>query len=139
MRVQTTLSPYSGDSPDFAVIQTALASDSRIDLVSVADLLRNAFVYPPHSILRNVKLVTLGFDAAHDMHGAPRFRFPFRDSARQNAGARPRAEWVRDYHRMLCAAVDRSTAAMQAPWLLQSGGKDSTTLEIGRASCRERV
>jgi len=135
--MQTILSPYSGGSPDFAAIQAAAARDSRIDLVSVADLLRNAFVYPPHSILRSVKLVTLGFDADHDMHAAPRFRFPFRDADKHDATTpRTEAEWVREYHHKLCDAVTRTTADMHAPWLLQSGGKDSTTLAIAMADVR---
>ena len=58
--MQIAISPYFGPV-DLSQLQ-ACPQDARLDLVSVADILRNSFVYPPHSILEGVKLASLGFD-----------------------------------------------------------------------------
>ena len=73
------MSPYYGD-PDFSRLDRTLTNAARIDLVSLADLLRNGFVYAPHSIFEGIKVATIGFDPDQDMHAAPEFRFLFRDS-----------------------------------------------------------
>ena len=104
--------------------------------MSVADLLRNSFVYPPHSILEDVKLVTPGFDAGSDMRDEPNFRFQFRERDRSSRRNSASSEWVDTYHRLLCEAVTKSCEGIRAPWLLQSGGKDSTTLAIAAAEAR---
>ena len=131
---QITMSPYYG-RPDFSGLSEGHGTSRAIDLVSVADILRNAFVYPPHSIFEDIKLVTFGFSPGHDMARAPQFHFRFRD-----AGKRPHdggeQDWVGTYHRLLCNAVCDSTADMRSPWQLQSGGKDSTTLAIAVAEAR---
>lgn len=132
--VQITMSPYYGD-PDFSALEST-AARAPVDLVSVADLLRNAFVYPPHSVYEGVKLVTFGFDPQHDMQSAPRFRFKFRNAGEVPETANTEQDWVAVYHRLLCEAVTDSCSAMRAPWLLQSGGKDSTTLAIAVADAR---
>lgn len=132
--MQITMSPYYG-APDF----TALARHSRtprlLDPVSMADLLRNGFVYPPHSIFQNVKLATLGFDPAADMSAAPDYHFAFRDSGKSTRAV-PSAEIVATWHRLLCEAVETSCRNMRSPWLLQSGGKDSTSLAIAAREAR---
>ena len=137
--LQITMSPYYG-RPDF----TGLAGDGKvqrkIDFVSVADVLRNAFVFPPHSIFEDVKLVTFGFSPAQDMRAAPEFHFKFRDSGKRG-DTDPNhpdhgTDWVGTYHRLLCNAVTESTRDVKSPWLLQSGGKDSTTLAIAVADSR---
>lgn len=131
---QITMSPYYG-RPDFSGLADEPGTQRTIDLVSVADILRNAFVYPPHSIFEDIKLVTFGFSPGHDMVREPEFRFRFRD-----AGKRPQhvgeQDWVGTYHRLLCNAVADSTADSRSPWQLQSGGKDSTTLAIAVAEAR---
>lgn len=131
---QITMSPYYG-RPDFSGLADEPGTQRNIDLVSVADILRNAFVYPPHSIFEDIKLVTFGFSPGHDMVREPEFRFRFRD-----AGKRPQKvgeqDWVGTYHRLLCNAVADSTADSRSPWQLQSGGKDSTTLAIAVAEAR---
>jgi asparagine synthetase B (glutamine-hydrolysing) len=132
---QIHLSPYHG-RPDFSGIDPAPSSGA-IDAISVADILRNAFVYPPHSILKNVKLASFGFDAAQDMHAKPEFRFAFRDVDMQpERNTLPGEGLVERYHRLLCNAIRTSTADMRSPWLLQSGGKDSTSLAIAMAEAR---
>ena len=131
--VQITLSPYYG-APDFSAL--AGCGRQRIDRVSVADLLRNAFVYPPHSICEDVKVVTFGFSPRQDMRSEPRFRFQFRQAGEIPEVANASKDWLGSYHRMLCKAVRRSCAGMARPWLLQSGGKDSTTLAIALAETR---
>ena len=45
-------------------------------------------------------------------------------------------DWVAAYHALLCGAVARSCKHFRSPWLLQSGGKDSTTLAIAAAEVR---
>ena len=133
--MQITMSPYFG-KPDFSALAQGSALRDRIDLVSVADILRNAFVYPPHSIYEGVKLVTFGFCPQHDMRVAPQFHFKFRNAGEIPVVASADQDWVAAYHRLLCEAVLRSCEEMRAPWLLQSGGKDSTTLSIACADAR---
>ncbi len=133
-RVQINVSPHAGEA-DFSLIE-GLGSKAALDPVSIADLLRNGFVYPPHTIYPNVKAAITGFDPTQDLHADPAFHFEYQSAA---ARARPSAAAVDDeqlidtYHRLLCEAVSRSTAGMQSPWLLQSGGKDSTSMAIAVA------
>lgn len=134
--MQITMSPYYG-KPDFSDIAQGPAR--RIDPVSVADLLRNAFVYPPHSIYEDVKLVTFGFSPQNDMCVDPRFSFKFRSAGERPEVAPHPQDWVAVYHSKLCEAISRSCSGMASPWLLQSGGKDSTTLAIGFADARPDV
>ena len=131
--LQIPVSPYFG-APDFSGLRERGGS-GRLDLVSVADLLRNGFVYAPHSIFEDVKLVTQGFDPLEDMCASPEFRFAFRDSTRHDVEDTGQ-DWVGTYHRLLCDAVSRACASMRAPWLLQSGGKDSTPLAIVASEVR---
>jgi AraC-like DNA-binding protein len=102
----------------------------RIDPVSVADVLRNGFVYPPHSIFEGVTMQGLSANlAGRDPMAAYEFRY--RDSGKQHdAKAAPTPDWVAAYHRHLCDAVAASCADIRSPWSLQSGGKDSTTLAL---------
>jgi hypothetical protein len=136
--IKLSISPYRGEA-DFAPLADG-AGGHVLDPVSIADVLRNAFVYPPHTIYRDVKVAPFGFDPAHDLHAAPEYRFAFRSSPAP--ASRPAAQAVDEdsllttYHRLLCEAVARSTAGMQAPWMLQSGGKDSSSLAIAVAEAR---
>lgn len=132
--MQITMSPYYG-TPDFSVLEPGVAH-APIDPVSVADLLRNAFVYPPHSIYQDVKVVTFGFDPEDDMARNPHFHFKFRNAGEMPEKPHLDRDWVGNYHRMLCEAVARSCQGMRAPWQLQSGGKDSTSLAIALAEAR---
>jgi asparagine synthetase B (glutamine-hydrolysing) len=131
-------SPYAGPV-DFSALRTRRVHRSMIDHVSLADLLRNAFVYPPHSIYRDVKNVATGFTSPLDMEDELRFHFAYQTTA---ATARPRPGAVSDealigtYHRLLTEAVRHATAGMRSPWHLQSGGKDSTSLAIAIAEVR---
>ena len=138
--MQITMSPYYG-RPDFSGLAGPGAQDRRIDMLSVADILRNAFVYPPNSIYEDVKLVTFGFCPSQDMRTAPEFHFKFRDSGKRGDTAESHpdhgVDWVGIYHRLLCEAVAASTRDMASPWQLQSGGKDSTTLAIAVADARQ--
>lgn len=132
--MQITLSPYI-EEPDLSILATGFVNRARLDWVSVADLLRNGFVYPPHSILEEVKLVTNGFNPEQDMRCAPAFHFGFRNPERVEGGA-ANQDWVAAYHALLCDAVANSCKHFRSPWLLQSGGKDSTTLAIATAEVR---
>lgn len=138
-RTQIMMSPYYG-RPDFAGLSVEGEAARKIDLVSVADVLRNAFVYPPHSIFEDVKLVTFGFCPSQDMYANPEFHFKFRDSGKRGdtdpAHPDHDTDWVGTYHRLLCEAVTTSTCEVRQPWMLQSGGKDSTTLAIAVADAR---
>lgn len=135
-RLQIEMSPYFG-IPDFSSIPQA--GSGRLDMVSVADLLRNGFAYPPHSILKDVKLVTYGFNPQLDMENSPEFRYKFRMSNRGNCDDSHGEDWVGIYHRLVCNAVEASCRHIASPWLLQSGGKDSTTLAIAAAEARPDV
>ncbi|MEI7035747.1 asparagine synthase-related protein [Fulvimonas yonginensis] len=140
-RIQIGLSPHAGE-PDFSVLADHPGGASALDLVSISDLLRNSFVYPPHTIYKDVKVATTGFDPTQDLHESPRFHF-----ARQSAAApaRPPASavdaeaLVDTYHRLLCEAIARTTGSMCSPWMLQSGGKDSTSMAIALAEARPQT
>jgi len=129
------VSPYRGEV-DFSALS---ARSATLDPVSIADLLRNAFVYPPHSIYREAKLAGVSFDMPGDGAEEPRLRcdFPSMWAPSPRAGGTvDEAQLVRTYHELLCQSVTRSTDGMRAPWLLQSGGKDSTSLAIALAEAR---
>ncbi|WP_233840405.1 asparagine synthase-related protein [Dyella sp. 2HG41-7] len=135
---QINTSPYLRDI-DFSPLDRLRGGDLPIDPVSLADLMRLSFVYPPHSIFQNVKLAGTGFDPTQDMHSEPLYHYEFQSA---KAPARPLPGSISDkqlldtYHRLLCDAISRATANMRAPWLFQSGGKDSTVLAIALAETR---
>ncbi len=107
-----------------------------LDPVSLADLLRNGFVCPPYSIRESVRLASCGFDPAQDLFGDPVYHPIFRQSQYPRLAAPEPRDWAEDYHRRLCQSVSTTTAKMTAPWLLQSGGKDSTSLAIAASEAR---
>jgi hypothetical protein len=137
-RTHLYTSPHAG-AVDFSVLETRRADSDAIDHVSLADLLRNAFVYPPHTVYRDVKNLGTGFAFQHDTEDEFRFHFAYQSAS---ATSRPASHAVSDesllrtYHQLLTSAVQRSTAGMKAPWVLQSGGKDSTSLAIALAEVR---
>lgn len=135
LRQQLAMSPYYGN-PDFSSLADGCADQEHLDMVSVADLLRNGFIYAPHSIFENVKLATFGFDPQHDMHDGSEFCFHFRDSGKCQKPDGASQDWVETYHRLLCDAITTSCRDMRSPWLLQSGGKDSTSIAIAAAEVR---
>lgn len=130
-RRQITMSPYFG-TPDLSDLVARRREEAPLDMVSVADLLRNGFIYAPNSIFEDVKLATFGFNPQQDA----RFRFQFRDSGKNQKNRETGDELVSTYHQLLCDAVARSCATMESPWLLQSGGKDSTSIAIAAAEVR---
>ncbi|GLQ87888.1 asparagine synthase-related protein [Dyella flagellata] len=131
-------SPYAG-AADFSCLASRCANRSSIDHVSLADLLRNAFVYPPHTIYRDVKNVATGFALPHGMEDELRFHFAYQSTSalsRPPSGAVSDEILLNTYHQLLVRAVEQSTANMRNPWHLQSGGKDSTSLAIALADAR---
>ena len=70
------------------------------------------------------------------MQPDPEFHYRFRDAGKSSGAATDCVDLVGTYHRLLCEAVTRSCSELQTPWLLQSGGKDSTTLAIAIAETR---
>jgi hypothetical protein len=137
-RIQINVSPHAGEV-DLSLLDGHGGDAALLDPISMADLLRNGFVYPPHTIFRDVKVASTGFDPAQDLHGAPIFHFTRQSAAamaRPRSGTVDRARLVDTYHQLLCDAVSRSSASMRAPWLLQSGGKDSTSMAIAVAEAR---
>ena len=134
--VQITASPYLGDI-DFVQLDNHKHGADVLDMVSVADVLRNAFVYPPHSIYRDVKLAASGFDPRLDLFDRADYRFEYASTSnREAAEVADEAHYVDTYHRLLCHAMARSCKRITRPWLLQSGGKDSTSLVIAAAESR---
>jgi hypothetical protein len=137
-RIQITTSPNAGEV-DLSPLGDHGRDFASLDLVSIADILRNASVYPPHTIYRDVKVAATGFDPAQDLHDQPRFHFPFQSelaTSRPSVDAVDEDALISTYHRLLCEAVARTTADMRSPWLLQSGGKDSTSMAIALADVR---
>src|SRR5678816_4210130 len=67
----------------------------RIDAVSVADVLRNGFVYPPHSIFEGQDMASLSANlAGRDPQGSTAYGFRWRDSGkRHDAKATPSKHW----------------------------------------------
>lgn len=134
-------SPYLGPA-DFSLLDTHRPHGDAMDHVSLADLLRNGFVYPPHTIFRDVKNLVTGFDFQRGLEIEPRFRFAYHSAA---AKSRPPSKAISDeallrtYHQLLTQAVQKCTADMAAPWILQSGGKDSTSLAIAIADARPDI
>lgn len=131
-------SPYAG-AVDFSPLALRHAPGHGIDPVSLADLLRNGFVYPPHTIYRDVKNVQTGFTLQQGVTDEFHFHFAYqsaRAAARPAPGAVNDDVLLRTFHQLLTQAVQRSTADMRSPWLLQSGGKDSTSLAIAMADAR---
>lgn len=128
--IQLRMSPYYGEV-DFAAVDLA-APGMVIDQVSLADIYRNAFVYPPYSIWKDVKLATIGFDPSSNLCSQANFNPPW--SSDSVIGREQ--DWLGDYHRMLCEAIYRGCENMHAPWMLQSGGKDSTSIAIAVSEVR---
>lgn len=128
---------------DFSALDALPKGSMELDPVSIADLLRNAFVYPPHSVYRHAKLVLPG-----DPSGSKRqdedpvlhaTLASWAASFRQTPSLPGSQALVEHYHQLLCAAVERTTASMQRPWFLQSGGKDSTSMAIATSEVRPDV
>lgn len=118
---------------DFSPLRTGRRP---IDPVSLADLLRNAFVYPPHSIHRDVKVAMIpGFEQSADLSLDVRYRFPYASVGPAVPDVDERA-LVSRYHALLGHAIVSTTSAVRQPWLLQSGGKDSTSMAIAMADAR---
>jgi hypothetical protein len=137
-RIQINASPYQRNV-DFSPLDELPPGNAPLDLVSLADLLRNSFVYPPHSIYRDVKVAFSGFDPATDLHSHAVFRFPFRathPASQPNAAQANGASLTQTYHRLLCDAARQSLAGIRTPWMMQSGGKDSTSMAIALAEVR---
>lgn len=125
-------------SVDFSPLDHHARDAAELDPVSIADLLRNAFVYPPHSIYQSVKFAISGFEEDQDLCRDPQFHFRYQSAS----ASRPRMDasgcesLLKTYHDLLCDAVSMSTARMRSPWFLQSGGKDSTSIAIAVAEAR---
>lgn len=132
--IQLIVSPFHGEA-DFSPLANHVVRGG-LDPVSLADLLRNGFVYPPYSIYENVRLVSCGFDPAQDMFADPVYRPMFNPTRQQKAGADMEQDWAAEYHHVLGDALARSSLRMTSPWLLQSGGKDSTSLAIAASEVR---
>jgi asparagine synthetase B (glutamine-hydrolysing) len=142
-QIQVTTSPFDGEA-DFSGLAGLDMVRPPLDPVSMADLLRNAFVYPPHSIYRDVKVASFGFDPAQNLHNDAGHLFSFAYRAtpapqRPPPQAVDKDRLVETYHHRLCEAVASSTTGIRAPWLLQSGGKDSTSLAIAAAEARPQT
>lgn len=132
-RTQLLVSPFYG-TPDVSHLEVRSPS---LDEVSLADLLRNGFVYPPYSIYENVRLFSCGFDPSQDLFEEAHYEPIFRDSRHPHEHVDDhRHDWVGEYHERLCASLRTATETMRAPWLLQSGGKDSTSLAIAASDAR---
>ncbi len=129
--------PNCTTAVDFSPLRDRVRGGA-LDPVSVADILRNAFVYPPHSVYENVKFAISGFESEQDLYLDPQFHFRYQSSStlRPPSGAFDHRSLLNTYHELLCDAVSCSSAPMRSPWFLQSGGKDSTSMAIAVAEAR---
>lgn len=137
-KIHLRTSPYAG-AADFSPLESRRTRIDAIDKVSLADLLRNAFVYPPHTIYRDVKNLATGFILPQKDTDEPRFHFAYQSAlatSRPSPDATNDDSLLRAYHQLLTYAVQRCTADIKNPWFLQSGGKDSTSLAIAIADVR---
>jgi hypothetical protein len=137
-KIQINASP-NDNVWDFSPLASYGQGLAAIDPVSIADILRNGFVYEPHTIYKDVKIAATGFDPSQDMFDNPHFHYlyqPVLASPRPPLDAIHNGKLLETYHSLLCEAVVRTTAGMRAPWLLQSGGKDSTSMAIAVANVR---
>jgi hypothetical protein len=137
-RIQINTSP-NDNAWDFTPLADRATAFASIDLVSIADIFRNGFVYEPHTIYNDVKIAATGFDPSQDMFDHPRFHYRYQPAlatARPPLNAIHADKLLNTYHSLLCEAVVRTTTGMRAPWLLQSGGKDSTSMAIAVADVR---
>lgn len=107
----------------------------RIDRVSMADILRQTFVTPPFTAMADVFDLAGGFMPRDDAGVHFDHEPPFPPTAVLHDHGDTQA-YVDDYHHHLCASVHRAALPFRRPCLLQSGGKDSTSLAIALA--RER-
>jgi asparagine synthase (glutamine-hydrolysing) len=106
-----------------------------IDRVAIADILRQGFVTPPYTATRNVMLVASGFerDASGEDH------FVYRNPHTPAPIVSPRrddAHYLARYDALLREAMATAVEGARQPALLQSGGKDSTSLAIALAATR---
>ena len=136
-QIQLLASPFYGD-PEVSRL-AGERMQGPLDTVSLADLLRNGFVYPPYSIHQSVRLASCGFDPRQDLFEKPVYQPIFRQSQYPQPAAMDTCDWAGEYHRRLCEAVASASARMSSPWLLQSGGKDSTSLAIAASEARPDV
>jgi hypothetical protein len=132
-RLQLSLSPYDGPIDPSNLLR--LDQSGPIDRVSLADFLRNGFIYPPYTAFSDTRVATVGFDNAADLFDSPQFAFPFHPEGEVESCSSTSA-LVDRYHSLLKESVGRLTQEMKSPWLLQSGGKDSTSLAIATADTR---
>jgi len=136
-QIQLLASPFYGD-PEVSRL-AGKRMQGALDAVSLADLLRNGFVYPPYSIDESVRLASCGFDPRQDLFEEPVYQPSFRHSQYHPPAAQETRDWAGEYHERLCDAVVTASARMASPWLLQSGGKDSTSLAIAASEVRPDV
>lgn len=128
-------SPYRG-RVDFHELHAMGSVLVHIDRVSLADILRNAFVYPPHTIFEQIKVAPSGFDPSRSLLCEPRYRFEYSGEPQPEPAVLPTEAWIDSYHRRLCEVLADTTASLRSPWLLQSGGRDAISLAIGLARVR---
>ena len=114
-RTQLLVSPFYG-TPDVSHLEVHGPS---LDKVSLADLLRNGFVYPPYSIYENVRLFSCGFDPSQDLFDEAHYEPIFRDTRHPREHVDEQHDWVGEYHERLCESLRTATQDMSAPWLLQ--------------------
>jgi asparagine synthetase B (glutamine-hydrolysing) len=110
-----------------------VAAHAPVDLASVASILLFGFVLPPDSVR-----------CGHDMPAPGMRRTPggiqcaphaALDAMRESGSASDPCE----YHERLVRTVRSSTAHLDQPWLMQSGGKDSSSLAIALAEARPGI
>lgn len=95
---------------------------SEIDLISIADILRNGFATPPYTVSGRVRLD--GCDEVTDL---------VVERQHETKDDMEGIDYIDAYHKVLCGVMRSACGGHRSPWLLQSGGKDSLSLAIALA------
>jgi asparagine synthetase B (glutamine-hydrolysing) len=103
-----------------------------LDPISIADILRFGFVTPPYTVARRLQLTS----CEHVLRSAVAASRQAYESRHESSDL---DSYVRVYHDLLCDVLKVVGERAKHPYLLQSAGKDSTSLAIAMADALPNV
>jgi asparagine synthetase B (glutamine-hydrolysing) len=113
------------------------SSDFQIDTESIVEILRNAIPFTPNTTDKNLKMLSLGISGESDSDNFKfSYSFPIEQASNDHKPEPSLEEAVKSYHSLLCKSIESKTRECGTPYLLQSAGKDSTSLAIALAETR---
>ena len=108
-------------------------SKGEIDLQSIVEILRNAIPFTPHTASENLKMLSLGISAQKVADNFEfNYSFPFKETKYIHT-ENDLNQAISQYHSLLCKSLERKIKDKTSTYLLQSAGKDSTSLAIALA------